>query len=125
YAWSQNGSLLATGAAPMVNLPIGTNLIFLTVTDNAGETATASTVVTVLPPLAVALSGTPTNSSAPPLTVQFTGAASGGAASATADTTDDDLGVVTAQGENNGINGLIEVATNLFDDNPGTKWLDF
>jgi hypothetical protein len=32
---------------------------------------------------------------------------------------------VTAAGENNGINGLWEVATNAFDDTMGTKWLDF
>ena len=32
---------------------------------------------------------------------------------------------VTAAGENNGINGNWEVATNAFDDTTGTKWLDF
>ena len=41
------------------------------------------------------------------------------------DTTDDYLGTVTAAGENNGINGFWEVATNAFDDTTGTKWLDF
>ena len=35
------------------------------------------------------------------------------------------MGTVTAEGENNGINGFWEVATNAFDDTPGTKWLDF
>src|SRR5205823_6203541 len=120
YTWSQDGALIATGASPTINLSIGTNLIFLTLTDNAGETATAATTVTVLPPLAVTLSGAPTLGSSPPLTVQFTGSASGGPSSPAPDTTDDHLGAVTAQGENNGINGLYEVAANAFDDNIGT-----
>jgi PKD domain/Ig-like domain from next to BRCA1 gene len=76
-------------------------------------------------PLTATASGTPTNGAAP-LTVQFTGQASGGRSSVTPiDTTDDHLGTVTAAGENNGINGFWEVATNAFDDTTGTKWLDF
>ena len=66
-----------------------------------------------------------TNGSAP-LTVQFAGQASGGRGSVPAgDTTDDHLGSVTAAGENNGINGNHEMATNAFDNSTGTKWLDF
>jgi hypothetical protein len=34
-------------------------------------------------------------------------------------------GTVTAQGENNGINGFDEVATNAFDNTNDKKWLDF
>src|SRR5204863_3398050 len=41
------------------------------------------------------------------------------------DTTDDHLGAITAQGENAGLNGNSEGATNAFDNTTGTKWLDF
>ena len=78
-----------------------------------------------IPPLTAAASATPTNGAAP-FTVQFTGQASGGRSTVTLiDTTDDHLGIVTAAGENNGINGFWEVATNAFDNTTGTKWLDF
>jgi PKD repeat protein len=78
-----------------------------------------------IPPLTATATATPTNGAAP-FTVQFTGQASGGRSSVTpVDTTDDHLGSVTAAGQNNGINGLWEVATNAFDDTTGTKWLDF
>jgi len=77
------------------------------------------------PPLAVSLSATPTNASGPPVTVQFKAQAIGGtSASVPFDTTDDHLGSVTAAGENNGLNGNFEVATNAFD-NTLAKWLDF
>jgi len=69
---------------------------------------------------------TATTNSSVPLTVQFTGQASGGAGSGSSeDTTDDHLGIVTAAGQNNGINGNWEMATNAFDNTTGTKWLDF
>lgn len=69
---------------------------------------------------------TATTNGSSPLTVQFTGQASGGANGATTpDTTDDHSGTITAAGENNGINGNWEVATNAFDNTTGTKWLDF
>jgi PKD repeat protein len=125
YVWSQNGTSLATGVNPVVNLPIGTNLILLTVTDNQGETGIGEVSVVVLPPLVLSLSATPTNASGAPLTVQFSGQATGGIPAPTPyDTTDDHLGTVTAAGENNGINGNWEVATNAFDDTDA-KWLDF
>ncbi len=77
------------------------------------------------PPLAVSLSATPTNAAGPPLTVQFTAQATGGTpAPVPFDTTEDHLGTVTAAGENNGLNGNWEVATNAFDDTVA-KWLDF
>ena len=76
-------------------------------------------------PLTATATATPTHGGAP-FTVQFTGQASGGRSSETSvDTTDDHMGTVTAAGENNGINGFWEVATNAFDDTSGTKWLDF
>jgi PKD repeat protein len=125
YVWSRNGTALATGISPVVNLPIGTNAVLLTVSDNAGETGQGLVSVTVLSPLTVSLSATPTNASAAPLTVQFSGQATGGIpAPVPYDTTDDHLGTVTAAGENNGLNGNWEVATNAFD-NTGAKWLDF
>lgn len=119
YAWSMNGNLLATGVNPVLNLPIGTNTILLTVTDNQGQTAVDETTVVVLPPLLVTLAATPTNGPAAPLTVQFNGQASGGSLF---DSTDDHQGTIAAQGENSGSG---EVATNAFDDVTGTKWLDF
>jgi PKD repeat protein len=125
YVWSQNGAPLATGVKPSVSLPIGTNLILLTVTDNQGLTGVGQTTIIVLAPLQVSLSATPTNGSSAPLTVQFIGQASGGNLAQASDTTDDHLGTVTAEGQNNGINGNWEVATNAFDDDPSTKWLDF
>ncbi|HWW02016.1 MAG TPA: glycoside hydrolase family 38 C-terminal domain-containing protein [Candidatus Acidoferrum sp.] len=125
YLWSQNGTVLATGGKPVVTLPLGTNVILLTVADDKGQTAADATTIVVLPPLTVTLTANPTNSSGPPLTVQFTGQASGGLAGSSVDTTDDHLGTITAQGENNGINGNWEMATNAFDDNIATKWLDF
>src|SRR6185503_18484806 len=86
---------------------------------------TATIPISPFPPLAVSLSATPTNASSPPVTVQFTAQASGGTpAPVPFDTTDDDLGTVTAAGENNGLNGNFEVATNAFD-NSLAKWLDF
>ena len=125
YSWSRNGVLLATGVSPVVTLPIGTNSILLTVTDNEGETGDGLVSVVVLPPLTVSLSATPTNGVGAPLTVQFNGQANGGIPAPTPyDTTDDYLGSVTAAGENNGVNGNWEVATNAFD-NTGAKWLDF
>jgi hypothetical protein len=86
---------------------------------------TAILPISPWPPLSVSLSATPTNSSGPPLTVQFTAQASGGkGAPVPYDTTDDQLGTVTAAGENNGLNGNFELATYAFD-NTLAKWLDF
>jgi alpha-mannosidase len=124
YAWSMNGSLIATTVTTVVSMPMGTNVALLTVTDNQGATASAVATIIVQPPLTVSISAVPTNGNSAPLTVQFTGQASGGNPGVS-DTTDDHLGTVTAQGQNNGINGNWEVATNAFDDNVSTKWLDF
>ena len=120
YAWSQNGAPLATGVRPVVNMPVGTNVIVLTVTDDQGGTGQAVLTVVVVTPLNVSLTATPTNSSTAPLSVQFTGLGSGGSA-ATYDTTDDMTGTVTAQGQNS----PNELAANVFDNDPSTKWLDF
>jgi hypothetical protein len=92
----------------------------------SGEKAnTAIIPISPVSPLAVSLSASPTNASGPPVTVQFTAQASGGTPGPVPfDTTEDQLGIVTAEGENNGINGNWEVATNAFDDTLA-KWLDF
>jgi len=119
YAWSTNGTSVASGVEPMVVLPLGTNTILLTVTDAQGRRGMDYTTVIVVPPLIVSLTATPTNGPATPLLVQFTGEASGGGF---ADSTDDQLGTITAQGEHTGAG---EVATNAFDNTTGTKWLDF
>lgn len=120
YLWSQNGTVLTNGVTPTVTLAIGTNIIMLTVTDNQGGTSQDVVTLTVLPPLTVTLTASPTQSNSAPLTVQFTGQASGGALAAS-DTTDDHLGTITAQGQN----PPNEVATNAFDNNLSSKWLDF
>jgi PKD repeat protein len=120
YAWTRNGSPLATGIKPTVNLPLGTNVVALTVTDDMGATSQSFVNLIVLTPLNVSIIANPTSGSSAPLTVQFTGSASGGS-SASADTTDDHLGTITAQGENS----PSELATNAFDNNLSSKWLDF
>ncbi len=78
-----------------------------------------------MPPLAVSLYATPAAPGGPPTTFVFTAQATGGTpAPVPFDTTDDHLGTVAAEGQNNGINGNWEVATNAFDDTVA-KWLDF
>ncbi len=119
YAWSMNGAPLASGVRPVVNLPLGTNTIFLAVTDEQGQTAIDTTTILVLPPLTLSVSATPMNAPAAPLTVRFSTQTSGGGLS---DSTDDHRGTATAQGENSGSG---EVARNAFDNITGTKWLDF
>ena len=120
YVWSQNGTSLATGVRPVVTLPVGTNVIVLTVTDEQGGTGQAIVTLTITTPLNVTLTAAPTNSSAAPLTVQFTGQASGGNLTPY-DTTDDQTGTITAQGQNS----PNELAANAFDNSTSTKWLDF
>lgn len=76
-------------------------------------------------PLTALANASPANGAAP-FAVQFNGQASGGRFYLSpVDTTDDHAGIVTAAGENKGINGNWEVATNAFDNHTGTKWLDF
>ena len=120
YVWSQNGTVLATGVNPTVSLPVGTNSVVLTVTDSQGATGQSVVTLTVLPPLTVLVSASPTNATQAPLTVQFAGQASG-ANIGPGDTTDDHLGTITAQGQNS----PNEVASNAFDNSPASKWLDF
>ncbi|WMJ72966.1 PKD domain-containing protein [Cytophagaceae bacterium ABcell3] len=49
YSWSIDGEEIATGVNPTVDLPVGTNTIVLTVTDNDGDTATDEVVIVVNP----------------------------------------------------------------------------
>ena len=122
YAWSDNGAPLAGGVQPVVNLAVGTHNILLTVTDDQGATGQAMATLTILPPLAVALTAVPAGAANAPLAVQFTGQGSGApAGSGSLDTTDDHLGTITAQGDN----PPNEAASNAFDDNLQSKWLDF
>jgi len=121
YAWTLDGTPLATGVKPVVDLPFGTNVIALTVTDNEGGTGRASLSVIVLPALEVLLTAFPSNAASAPLQVQFTAQASGGNVGAAADTTDDNSGTVSAQGENT----PNETAVKAFDNSTSTKWLDF
>ncbi len=120
YAWSQNGSVITNGERAEVSLPVGTNTVALAVTDNQGGVGRAVVTIIVATPLNVGLTASPTNSSSAPLTVQFTGKASGGLL-APYDSTDDQTGSVTAQGENS----PDETAANAFDNSNSTKWLDF
>ena len=121
YAWSENGAPLATGMQPIVNLATGVHSLLLTVTDNHGATSQDLVGFTILTPLNVTLTASPTNGSAAPVLVQFTGLASGAGPMAAYDTTDDHQGVVTAQGQNS----PNEIAVNAFDNSLSTKWLDF
>ncbi len=121
YVWSENGTVLATGPNPVVTLPIGTNSLLLTVTDNHGGTGQAMLALTVLPGLTVAVTAMPGSGPNAPLTVQFSGQGSGAPAVGAWDTTDNHQGTITAQGDN----PPNEVMANAFDDDLTTKWLDF
>lgn len=121
YSWSLNGTVLGTGPNPQVSLPLGTNTVLLTVTDDRGGSSLASVTVTVLPPLAVSISAGAPSAASATATVEFTGLATGGPVASAFDTTDDQLGTVTAQGEN----PPGETAANAFDNQTATKWLDF
>ena len=125
YSWSLHGGIIATSVTASASLPIGTNVILLKVTDNKGEIGVGATTIAVLPPLNVTLTANPSNSAVAPLTVQFSGTASVPGGLSVSDTTDDHSGAVSAQGQNAGLNGNWEVATNIFDNDPATKWLDF
>lgn len=120
YEWSMNGTNLVVGITPSVMLPQGTNTVVLTVTDDHGAAASDAVIITVLPPLTVTITAAPTNASAPPLNVQFTGQATGGTAFSS-DTTEDQSGIITAQGDY----PPAESVRKLFDDDPTTKWQDF
>ena len=49
YVWTEGGSQIATGATPVVSLPVGTNTLTLTVTDNDGLTDSDQVTITVNP----------------------------------------------------------------------------
>jgi alpha-mannosidase len=119
YVWSQNGTVLGTGTQITMPLPVGTNVVSLTVTDNQGGSSQVFVTLIVLPALTVTAIATPTNASTAPLAVQFAGVASGGVA--VVDTVDDQPGVISAQDENS----PGEAASHAFDNDLSSKWLDF
>jgi hypothetical protein len=47
YAWSENGSTIATGVNPAINLAVGMHTIMLTVTDDNNGKATDTVMITV------------------------------------------------------------------------------
>ncbi len=47
YVWTENGTEIATGSTPSVNLSTGTHTLVLTVTDNEGVTASDEVNITV------------------------------------------------------------------------------
>lgn len=49
YVWRLNGNQIATGATPTVTLPVGVNVVELTVTDNLGATHTDTVQITIEP----------------------------------------------------------------------------
>lgn len=87
---------------------------------NQGATGRDHVTIVVSTPLNVVATASPTNSSAPPLTVRFSGQAAGGP-TGPSDTTDDQAGTVSAQGQNFDAG---EVAANAFDNSSSSKWLD-
>jgi PKD repeat protein len=121
YNWSTNGVTIASDVQADVTLPIGTNTIVLAVTDDQGALSHDILTVTILPALEVTLSASPTNGTETPLVVNFSGQATGGNTENPSDTTDDQSGVIAAQGENS----PSETAREAFDNNPTSKWLDF
>ena len=50
YAWSVDGTEVATGSAPSLTLSVGTTTVLLTVTDEQGATATDAVSITVVAP---------------------------------------------------------------------------
>lgn len=50
YVWTQNGTQIATGANPTVTLPVGSQTIMLTVTDDDGATDSDEVVITISTP---------------------------------------------------------------------------
>lgn len=124
WDWSENGVVFAKGIQTVAHFTPGEHIVMLTVTDERGVKAQAGVKVVVIPPLAVTISATPSGRTAAPLTFQFQSRLSGGPAgadNAPRDLTDEESGLVTAQGDN----GPVEGMRNAFDDNPQTKWLDF
>jgi alpha-mannosidase len=77
YTWTENGATLASGVRPVVTLATGTHTLLLTVMDDQGGASQDIVTVTVLTPLNVTLTASPTNSLSVPLLVQFTGQATG------------------------------------------------
>ncbi|MGD1946429.1 MAG: T9SS type A sorting domain-containing protein, partial [Croceivirga sp.] len=47
YSWSDASGVIATGVNPTVDIPVGTTVVNLTVTDNEGATATDTVSITV------------------------------------------------------------------------------
>ena len=52
YVWNEGATKLATGATPIVTLPVGTHTLTLTVTDDGALSSTDTTVITVTQPAA-------------------------------------------------------------------------
>ena len=52
YSWSAGGVVIATGETPRTNLPVGTNWVTLTVTDNDGLTDDDAVQIEIRPPSA-------------------------------------------------------------------------
>jgi PKD repeat protein len=73
YEWREGGTLIATGANPSVEFPVGSHTVTLTVTDDDGETASDDVVVTVAANQAPTASFTESTSG---LTVNVNGSAS-------------------------------------------------
>ncbi|MCA9881473.1 MAG: DUF1593 domain-containing protein, partial [Anaerolineae bacterium] len=49
YEWAENGTVIATGEQPTLDLIVGTHTIILTVTDDRGDTASDTVIITVIP----------------------------------------------------------------------------
>ena len=121
YSWSFGDGAISTAQNPQHTYTnVGSYLVTLAVSCGI-YSGSNSMVVTVGAPLTASITATPPNGLAP-LPVQFSAVAAGGNGNRLlTDTTDDQRGTITAQGDN----PPNEVAANAFDNTTTTKWLDF
>lgn len=78
YEWREGGTLVASGATPVLSLTVGVHTLVLEVTDDGGERATDSVVITVTPANEVSVTAsTPQATEAGPGAGRFTISRSG------------------------------------------------
>ena len=112
HVWTENSTQIATGAAPTVDLAVGTHTITLTVTDNDSATATDEVVITVNAPTSVTCDATVPASDVPGLVSAInTANGSGGADTICLEASTYTLNAV--QNNNYGPNGLPAITSEI------------